>query len=315
MEGRYPQISTLRELRVTLSQLKLNDLAVGSDGRNRTGLWPFGTKTARNAPSNSQFVFGPAKWLRHLITPPPGLALIHRDYKQQEVRIAAVLSGDSALLEACESGDIYLAVAEQLGFLRASMTAAEVKAVRKLFKAVVLGIQYGLGAKSLALRTGLSRYEAAEILARLKARFRIFEEFAGRTVDRAGLTLELTTPLGWIMQCPSGINPRTVRNFPMQSTGSEILHAACILAERRGIRVVAPVHDAIMVEAPVAEVAERSVALDRVMREAAAVVLRGYELPTDEQLIMPGENFRDDRGAEMWETVLRHMRRLERQIA
>jgi hypothetical protein len=52
------------------------------------------------------------------------------------------------------------------------------------------------------------------------------------------------------MQCPPGINPRTVRNFPIQSTGSEILHVACVLAERRGIHIVAPVHDAIMVEAP-----------------------------------------------------------------
>ena len=72
---------------------------------------------------------------------------------------------------------------------------------------------------------------------------------AQRVLDHAGLELELSTPFGWVMQCPPGINPRTVRNFPMQSTGAEILHAACILAERRSIPIVAPVHDAIMVEA------------------------------------------------------------------
>ena len=115
MEGKYPFIGQLRELRYSMSKLRLNDLQVGSDGRNRALLGAYGTKTARNAPSNSKFVFGPAKWIRFLIAPPPGQALIHRDYCQQEVRIAAVVSGDTALLEACESGDVYLGIAGQLG--------------------------------------------------------------------------------------------------------------------------------------------------------------------------------------------------------
>src|SRR5262249_49740500 len=90
-------------------------------------------------------------------------------------------------------------------------------------------------------------------------------------------------PFGWYMRCPSGINPRTVRNFPIQSTAAEVLHVACILAERRGIEVIATVHDAIMAEAALEEIEDASVALDRVMRDAAAIVLRGYELPTDVQ--------------------------------
>jgi hypothetical protein len=77
MGALYPFIEPLRELRYTLSKLKLNQLAVGNDGRNRALLHAYGTKTARNAPSNSKFVFGPAKWIRHLIVAPPGLVLIH----------------------------------------------------------------------------------------------------------------------------------------------------------------------------------------------------------------------------------------------
>ena len=303
MAARYPFIEPLRELRYSLSKLRLSSLQVGSDHRNRVLLSGYKTKTARNAPGASEFVFGPAKWIRFLITPPPGSALVHRDYSQQEVRIAAVLSGDMELLKACESGDVYLGIAQQLGFLRDGMTAAETKAVRTLFKTVVLGIQYGLGARSLAIRTGISFYEAGEILARLRARFRVFEEYACHVADHAGLFLELSTPFGWVMQCPPGINPRTVRNFPIQSTGSEILHVACVMAERRGIQVVAPVHDAIMAEAPIDQVDDVSAALDRVMRDAAAVVLRGYELPTEAQLIRPGGRYFDDRGEEMWRTV------------
>jgi DNA polymerase I len=312
MAGKYPHIGPLRELRYSLSKLRLNDLSVGNDYRNRAPLWAYGTKTGRNAPGASQFVFGPAKWLRFLITPPPGRALVHRDFSQQEVRIAAVLSGDSALLEACESGDVYLGVARQLGFLPDSLNEAERKAVRSLFKTVVLGIQYGLGFRSLAVRTGISLFEAGEILARLRARFRRFEDYAQNVRDYAGLHLEIGTPLGWWMQCPSGINPRTVRNFPMQSTGSEILHASCVLAERRGIKVVAPVHDAIMAECSAGQVEEFSIALDQVMGDAAAVILRGYRLPTDRQIIRPGERYFDDRGKAMWDTVTGLLAKLDK---
>jgi hypothetical protein len=315
MAGKYPFIEPLRELRYSLSKLRLNDPQVGADGRNRTVLGGYGTKTARNAPSNSKYVFGPAKWIRFLIAPPPGLVLIHRDYCQQEVRIAAVLSGDAALLEACESGDVYVGIATQLGFISESMSASERKAVRNMFKTVVLGIQYGLGPWSLAVRTGISLYEANEILERLRARFRKFEDWAQCVLDHAGLDLEVSTPFGWVMQCPPGINPRTVRNFPIQSSGSEILHVACILAERRNLQVVAPVHDAIMVQASIKDAEEVSATLDRVMRDAAALVLRGYELPTDKQPILPGERYFDERGKAMWDTVSKLLTRREERTA
>ena len=82
----YPeQVGPVRELRHTLSQLRLNELAVGHDGRNRCLLSPFRAKTGRNAPSNSHFIFGPSVWLRGLIKPQPGMALAYIDYEQQEL--------------------------------------------------------------------------------------------------------------------------------------------------------------------------------------------------------------------------------------
>ncbi len=55
----YPVISPLRELRHSLGQLRLNELTIGPDGRNRTLLSTFRAKTGRNQPSNSRFIFGP----------------------------------------------------------------------------------------------------------------------------------------------------------------------------------------------------------------------------------------------------------------
>jgi DNA polymerase family A len=316
MAGLYPQIEPLRELRYSISKLRLNDLSVGNDGRNRALLGPYGSKTSRNQPSTSKYVFGPAKWIRFFITPPPGRVLIHRDYAQQEPQIAAVLSGDEALLAACREGDVYLGIAKALGFVPDDATPEALEATRTLFKTVVLGIQYGLGPRSLATRTGVSLFEACEILARLHARFRQFEDYAQNVVDHAGLYLEISTPYGWHMKCPSGINPRTVRNFPIQSTGAEILHVASVLAERRGIRIVAPIHDAFVAEAEVRDAEEVSIALDRVMRDASRVVLRGYELRTDLQpIIHAGGRFFDKRGLAMWTTVTELLGKLERETA
>jgi DNA polymerase family A len=315
MCGKYPQLEPLRELRYSLSKLRLHDLAVGSDGRNRTPLWAYGTKTGRNAPGASAYIFGPAKWLRFLITPPPGRVLVHRDFSQQEVRIAAILSGDTTLQEACVSGDVYLGIAEQLGFISASMNDDQRKAVRALFKTVVLGIQYGLGARSLAIRTGISLTEAYEILARLRARFRRLEEYVRHVQDHAGLNLEITTPFDWRLQCPPGTNPRTIRNFPIQSTGSEILHTLCVLAERREIKLIAPIHDAVLAEGELADAEDLARELDRLMRDASAIVLHGYELPSDCQIIRPGERYFDGRGEAMWNTVTGLLTKLEKETA
>lgn len=96
----WPQVAPLRELRSALSDLRLNDLAVGRDGRNRTLLSPFRARSGRNAPSNTKFIFGPSVWLRGLIQPPPDHAVVYIDYSQQEFGIAAALSGDGAMVEA-----------------------------------------------------------------------------------------------------------------------------------------------------------------------------------------------------------------------
>jgi hypothetical protein len=63
------QRAGIRELRHTLGQMRLNDLTVGVDGRNRCMLSAFRARTGRNQPSNSRFIFGPSCWLRGLISP------------------------------------------------------------------------------------------------------------------------------------------------------------------------------------------------------------------------------------------------------
>jgi hypothetical protein len=322
MIGAYPKIGPLHELRSTLAQLRNNKLSVGRDGRNRTLLGPCGTKTGRNAPSNSEFIFGPAKCFRFMISPPPGRALIYRDYSQQEVRIAAVLSGDAALTAACEAGDVYLGIATQLGF------PAGRPGLRPLFKIVVLGMLYGLEAQSLALLANIGGYEAREILARLRARFHVFERYCRRMEDKAGLDLQLQSRLGWTVETPPGTSRRTIRNWPIQAAGAVIMQVVTVLAERRGIELVAPIHDAFIAEGAVADIGDLSRELDRLMRDASALVLDGYEIPTDAGKafvttenepangpILPGERYFEDRGLPMWNRINRLIEKRKRAAA
>jgi DNA polymerase-1 len=160
----HPWLSPLRELRYTLGQLKLHDLAVGPDGRNRCMLSAFQSKTGRNQPSNTKFVFGPAVWIRGFIQPEPETALVYLDWEQQEFGIAASLSGDAAMTAAYTSNDPYLAFAIQAGAAPVDATKASHPDIREAFKACVLAVQYGMGARALGLRIGKPAPYAQELL-------------------------------------------------------------------------------------------------------------------------------------------------------
>ena len=152
MAKAYPAVSPMRELRHALSDLRLNDLAVGRDGRNRTVLWAFQSKTGRTQPSNTQYIFGPSVWLRGLIKPPPGLWSCIRRLVATEFGIAAALSGDREDVAAYLSGDCYLTFGQQAGAIPPDATKKSHGAIRELFKQCVLGVQYGMGSQSLALK-------------------------------------------------------------------------------------------------------------------------------------------------------------------
>jgi hypothetical protein len=90
----YPQLTELRYLREALGNMRLFDFPVGQDGFNRSWLNPFGSKTGRNQPGSSRFLFSAASWMRHLVQAPPGYALSYIDWSNQEFAVAAYKSGD-----------------------------------------------------------------------------------------------------------------------------------------------------------------------------------------------------------------------------
>jgi DNA polymerase I len=301
----YPELAPLRELRHSLSELRIEKLAVGSDGRNRAMLSPFGASTGRNTPSANRFIFGPSVWLRGLIKPGPGMAIAYIDWSSQEVAIAAALSGDPALIDAVASGDPYLSFAVRTRLAPEGATKASHRAVRDLCKACVLGTNYGMGARTLAFRANTSIVEAESLLRLLARTYPVFTEWQNKSVDVALLRGYMNTVFGWKLHVTGGTRPTALRNFPMQSHGAEMLRIACCLATERGVSVCAPVHDALLIEAPLDQINEAVATTRDLMAEAATAVLGpAVEIKTDVDIVSYPDRYSEPRGQVMWDRVM-----------
>jgi hypothetical protein len=299
----YPKVAPIRELRSALSEMRLSNLTVGEDGRNRCLLSPFSSKTGRNQPSNSRFIFGPSVWLRGLIKPQEGFCLAYIDYSQQEFGIAAALSGDEKMMDAYRSGDPYLAFAIQAGAVPQGATKQTHKAEREQFKACVLAVQYGMGEVALAQRINQPVARARQLLALHRQTYKTFWVWSDATQDEAVLNGKLWTTFGWEIRVNGAVNPRSLRNFPMQANGAEMLRIACIFLTEAGIRVCAPVHDALLIELPVGELESGLAKAQDLMRQASRAVLGDFELGSDAKVVCYPDRYMDERGLVMWATV------------
>lgn len=304
MARRHPQLQTLHQLRTSLSQLRMIGLTVGTDARNRCLLSPFSSKTGRNQPSTARFIYGPAAWLRGLIKPAAGFGLAYIDYSQQEFGIAAALSDDKAMKAAYESGDPYLAFAIQAGAAPPTATKQTHGTVREQYKACVLAVQYGMGAQSLALRLRQPTEKARQLLEAHRRTYPSFWRWSDGTVDHAQLCGSLTTVLGWRLQTKPDDRAPSIRNFPMQANGAEMLRLASIYLMQAGIKVCAPVHDAILIEAPLDELESTAARAKELMTTASEDILGGFALRSDVDMIQYPNRYVSERGLGMWDLVM-----------
>ena len=309
----HPQVKPLRYLRECLSKLRFGSIQVGQDGRNRCMLSPFGASTGRNTPSSSRFIFGWPKWARGLIQPKPGRSLCYIDYSQQEFGIAAALSGDTNMIAAYRSGDPYLQFAIQAGAVPKDATKGSHPNERAQFKACVLAVQYGMGEDSLALRIGEPVIRARQLLNHHRRVYRRFWEWSDAVFNSAVASNELHTIYGWRLQLKPDLNPRSIRNFPMQATAAEMLRVACILIREQGIDLCAPIHDAILIEADDALIHKHSTIAQQCMTQASGVVLGGFELSSDLTTLTYPDRFLDNDAEPFWTEMIDLLKKVETQ--
>jgi hypothetical protein len=298
------RVSLMRELRNSLSKLRLNTLAVGEDGRNRTLLSPFRARSSRNAPSNAKYIFGPSTWIRSLIKPEPGRAVAYVDYCQQEFAIGAALSRDAAMMEAYSSGDPYLRFGQQAKVIPVDGTKETHGRQRDLFKTCALGVQYGMEAYSLARRIDRPPAYARELLDLHHKTYKDFWRWSDGARDVAMLNGSISTVFGWVLHVHADTKVRSIRNFPCQGNGAEMLRLACMIAAERGLPIIAPIHDAIMVEAATADIFDVVQQTREAMTRAGEIILDGFPLRTEAKVIRYPRRYVDQRGKDFWQRTM-----------
>jgi hypothetical protein len=299
----WPELEPLHGLRTTLAELRLSGLEIGADGRNRCLLSPFGTVTGRNAPSNTKFIFGPARWMRGLIRPPEGYGLAYIDWSAQEIGLAAALSGDERMAEGYAS-DPYLAFAKACRLVPEDATKHTHPAMRERCKTIVLGVGYGMEDATMAARAGISVCEARMLLRLHHDTYRRFWRWSEDAVSVAMLTGEMHTVFGWRRRLGHTVNARSLMNWPMQAHGAEMLRLACIAGTEAGVEVCAPIHDAVLIAAPLDRLEADTATMREAMARAGRAVTGGLEIRTDAELVRWPDRYQDKRGAEMWARVM-----------
>jgi hypothetical protein len=232
-----------------------------------------------------------------------------------EFLIAASLSDGhygpvNNMLEMYKTGDPYWSFAMRAGAVPSGAEKKSCIDVRNKYKNMLLSVQYGMGTETLAARLGVSSIEAHQMLNQHKELFAQYWRWSDDWLQAALQTGVMRTAFGWT--CRAGIlefNERSIRNWPIQATGADILRIACILMARHGIRLLAPIHDAVLIEASLEDI-EKDVALAReCMRRASRIVLNKdltgtHELRTDAKIVRCPDRYSDPRGEGIWARVI-----------
>jgi DNA polymerase-1 len=164
-----------------------------------------------------------------------------------------------------------------------------------------------MGAMGLANRINTSKPTAERLLRLHRETYPDFWRWSDAVVDRAMSVGEIETVFGWKLKITrklqKEINTRSIRNFPMQANGAEMMRIATILATRSGVQICAPVHDAFLIEAPEDDINSHIWAMQDAMACASREVLGGVELRSDVNVIWSGERYEDPRGANVWKRI------------
>jgi hypothetical protein len=263
---------------------------IGSDFRQRPDYGPYGTQTARNAAKAKSYCFLGAHWLRTLVEPDPGMALVELDFSSQEFFIAGVQGDDLNMQQAYQSADIYMFFAQQTGMYPADLPIPTeeqrseewfrpYKQVRNIAKTLTLSMQFGAGPKSVAAAVrdathdlSITDEQGEAWVADYIAAYADYNSWVQnlREIYQSGTPLAL--PGGWRM---GRDNPSVISasNLPVQGVGSVILQEACRLMDQAGLVVIATLHDAITIQCQEVDINKTGTMASNLMRQAASNIL------------------------------------------
>lgn len=224
---------------------------------------------------------------RHCFRAEEGNALVIADYSQIELRVAAQIAGDGRMAEAYRIGeDIHRLTASLISDIPMESVT---KAQRQAAKAVNFGLIYGMGAAGLQQYAQLSYGVEMPLAQAERFRDRFFRAYPGIAAwhqrIRDARPTEQRSLMGrrFTFKRDSGLSG--LYNTPVQGTAADIAKAALgMLAQRlhgTHVRIIATVHDEILLESRADHANEVAALLKETMEQAGNTVLAGIPCIAD----------------------------------
>ena len=92
-----------------------------------------------------------------------------------------------------------------------------------------------------------------------------------------------------------------------------MLRLACDLGIEAGVQIAAPVHDAVLITAPLERLDADIAKMEFAMKEASKVVLGGYEAIVEvDKIVKYPDRYIDGRGVDMWGRLMAALKKAER---
>jgi DNA polymerase-1 len=276
VEHRHAAIPLIRDLRKVVrlgSDKLLTGELVGADGRLHPHHRQLGAESTRNTMSAPN-VGGVGRVLRPLVVSDCGCGIGEVDLSQIEVGIAAAVFNVPELIAMFNGRDVYSAMARQYYADRLPADAAGLSdetfktrygAERDRMKVFTLATIYNITPRGLATQLGIPESRAAAEQAQFLG---LFPGFA----DALESAVECGVIRGFATLCtglrrrrggsghPSSWERNWLRNTPVQGSAAVVFKVAGNRLRRRfhhfGARLILPMHDAYVFEAPLDRLAE-----------------------------------------------------------
>ncbi len=241
---------------------------VAADGRIHTTLQQNGTVSGRFSSRDPNLQNIPAGGedgiaIRNLFVAADGWEMVAIDYSQVELRLAAILSQDKALLDVFRRGvDVHRAVAAQVFSVSQDAVTPE---QRHNAKTINFGVLYGMGAQSLSRSLAVPLTEADAFLTDYKKAFPALFDYLDGLKGEALTSGFVTTAFGRVRPI-SGITSslafvraqaeRTAANTVIQGTAADITKIAMVRVDAmlketglvEDVRMLLQIHDELLFE-------------------------------------------------------------------
>lgn len=232
------------------------------DGRIHGNFNQIGTVTGRFSSNNPNLQNQP-KFARKLFIAPKGWVIMGGDFSQQEPRILAHLTGEETLVQAYIDGeDLYTTMAAKI-FDKPLSECGDGSFYRKATKTIVLAILYGTSPKTVGQQLGITVPEAEKIIKDFFAKYPKVSKWIEGNKEQARKHGYVEMMFGRKRRLPQAKSrdkwerlraERQATNAIIQGSASIQTKLTIIalqkLCRRKGWKLLATVHDEVLVLAP-----------------------------------------------------------------